>query len=83
MTKFETIMQFAVENGGTFTSKDANRLIGHTYYCNGSKHVSEMLSRHVKNGTIKRLHKGVFALNSFRDLRGNKEPVNPNQVTLL
>lgn len=83
MTKFEQILQFAVENGGTFTSKDANRLIGHMYYCNGAHHISQMLSRHVKNGTIERIHKGVFRIKNMSKLKGNKEPINPNQITLL
>lgn len=82
MNKFEKIAQFAIENGGTFTSKDASRLLYHTYYCNGNKHISAMLSRHVKNGTLMRLGKGVFKLNTSAHMEKSGAP-KPNQISLL
>lgn len=82
MTKLQVIMQFALENGGTFSSKDANRLIGHTYYCNGAHHVCAMLGRAVKSGTIERVSKGVFRLKHV-PLTGKIAVHHPNQKTLL
>lgn len=45
------------------TKKQAVELID-DHYCNGDKHVGEVLSRMVKSGTLERVKNGVFKIGS-------------------
>ena len=50
------------------------------YYRNWEKHLGDVLSRMVKSGVIKRVKKGIYAINKS----GYAEEIkNPNQLELL
>ena len=61
------------------TKKQAVELID-DHYCNGSKHVGEVLSRMVKSGTLKRIKNGVFTLGNGK---GPKTFIVQNQNSLF
>lgn len=77
-SKSQAIVQFAMCNNNRITTKQAIDLIGHTYYCNGAHHVSKMLSRLVKNGTLIRESKGNYVLKSVVKVKNN-DAIDINQ----
>jgi predicted transcriptional regulator of viral defense system len=81
-SKSQALVQFAMCHNNSITTKQANDLIGHTYYCNGAHHVSEMLTRLVKNGTLVRESRGNYILKSVQSVKNNSEINNPNQNKL-
>lgn len=59
--KRQKIIEFCKKNGNRITKKDAMSLID-DYYCNGEKHVGEVLSRLVKSGVLERIKPGLFKI---------------------
>jgi predicted transcriptional regulator of viral defense system len=81
-SKSQALIEYAMCHNNRITTKQAVDLIGHTYYCNGAHHVSEMLSRLVKNGTLIRESKGNYVLKSVQSVK-NKVLIDiPNQNKL-
>ena len=78
--KQKKILQFAYNNENKVTSKNALELIGNDYYCNSEKYVSEVLSRMVKSGLLKRVKKGSFEILKKQTVYNIS---NPNQFNLL
>lgn len=68
-----------VENA---TLHDIYKNVSFSYYCNEMKHLGNLLSRMVKNGTIERVKKGVFKIAKGK-INTTKQIVNPNQTTLF
>ena len=79
--KQKKILSWFKENE-ILTKKDAVKLIGGYYYCNGSKHTGDVLTRMVKSGLLVRTKigsyvKGVGKRNTVF------ETENPNQNYLF
>lgn len=63
----------------TITTKDAYQLLSHTYYHNGDKYVSEILTRMVRSGHLLRISRGIY-----KSGMGLKKSIEiPNQIKLL
>lgn len=60
-TQRELILKYCQVNNGIST-KDANDLCKHFYYCNHEHYVSEILSRLVGCGKLERISKGKYIL---------------------
>lgn len=54
------ILKDAQERGGTITKKEIVEMYEHLYFCNGDKHLGDILSRMVKSGLLIREKPGVF-----------------------
>lgn len=75
--KAKDILQFIYQNGGTATKSDIVEKFGQRYYCNGSKHLGDMLSRMVKSKKLHRIKRGVFSIS-----KPHNELIN-NQIDLF
>lgn len=63
MTRSQKIVtDFAKDNGGFITKKQAVELLEKHYYCNGAFHIGESLSKMVKSGILERIKRGEFKL---------------------
>ncbi len=60
--KQSLISKDALQRGGQITTAQAVALLGHGYYHNGQKYVSEILGRMVKRGALIRVKRGVYEL---------------------
>lgn len=78
--KQKIIVEFCLSNNNACTKKDAMNLID-THYCNGEKHVGEVLSRMVKAGILVRIKPGYFKLGT--GVKKVKNVHNPNQTNLF
>lgn len=78
MSKADILIQYAVENNNTISHRDGMDLIGHTYYSNAGKYVSEVFGRLVKSGKMERMGKGLFKLKT-----ASNKVDHPNQIKLL
>jgi hypothetical protein len=58
----KAILQFAYQNGNQITTSQANDLLAGNYYCNGTHHVAETLTRMVNNGRLVRTKRGVYEI---------------------
>ena len=76
--KQKAVIRFAQENGGEITKKQAMTIIN-DHYCNGEKHVGEVLSRMVKRGMLTRIKPGLFRVGGLRP----SEALDPNQSKLF
>lgn len=77
----ESIIDYARRSGGKITKKEAVKLIGNTYYHNGSKYVGEVLSRMVKQKFLVRVKPGLYEIG-----KGNREsplPKDDKQINLF
>jgi len=91
MDKRLIILNFAKQNGGNVTKKQALQLIGGYYYCNAAKYVGEILSKLVNNKTLIRIKPGVFKINDFHMVNMDgilrqfqpKQTESKNQIKLL
>lgn len=73
--KQRLILAYARQNGGKITKKKAMEVPGvDTYYCNGAKHVGEIISRMVKRGLLTRIKPGHYEMRFKTD---------PNQTKLF
>lgn len=57
-----TIIDFAKENQGSITKKQAVKLLDKFYYSNGAFHIGNSLSAMVKLGILERVKRGEFKL---------------------
>jgi hypothetical protein len=82
--KASILINDASKNGGKITRARAIELIGHFYYHNGPKYVSEILSRMVWAGKLNRVGRGNYEL-SKRQIKANAAiPESAtNQIKLL
>lgn len=80
--KSRIILDHALRNGNKITKRDAVALIGNTYYCNGAKHVGDILSRLVKSGRLKRLKRGEFEI-SFGEKNRNRQIQSEKQIQIF
>ena len=55
------ITRFVLQNGGTATKQQIVKALD-SYYCNGDKHIGDILSRMVNAGLLKRVKNGVFEI---------------------
>ena len=78
--KRKMVLEYASKHD-TFTKKEIVALVGQTYYCNGHKHIGEMLSRMVKSNHLVRVRKGLFAKGTGK--KQNPFPVPKNQNSLF
>ncbi len=63
MTKQQYIVQFALKNNNQFTISDLTQIPEvNTYYCNGKKHIGEIVKKMLKMGFITRIKKGTYQL---------------------
>jgi predicted HTH transcriptional regulator len=84
MDKQKEILKFVYKNGET-TKKEIIEAMPWDYYCNDSKHFGDIISRMVKNGSLKRIKRGVYEYNADKTIKtGNKiVPVDPTQTNLF
>lgn len=54
----------------------------HWYYCNGSKHISDILHRMIKNGLLKKERSGYYMIGNGKNNK-HIQNHNPNQTKLL
>lgn len=54
----------------------------HWYYCNGEKHISDILHRMVKSGKLSKPKHGYYKLD-FTGTKIKLEDIDPNQLNLL
>lgn len=82
--KQKEILKFVHENGVT-TKAEIIEAMPWDYYYNDSKHFGDIISRMVKNGSLKRIKRGVYEYNTNNFVKtGNKiEPVDPKQTNLF
>lgn len=67
LKKQKLIINAALQNGGSITKKEAILVPGvDTYYCNERKHVGDILSRMVNNGSLIRIKPGHFKVGNFK-----------------
>lgn len=59
---YTAITQFALANGNQITTSQANDLLAGNYYHNGAHYVSEILTRMVNAGRLKRIKRGVYEI---------------------
>jgi len=59
--KQKAVISYAREHGNKITKKEAMSLIDN-HYCNGDKHVGDVLSRMVKASLLIRIKPGCFEL---------------------
>ena len=62
MSREKQIMKLFSLEKTIITKKEITEKLGNTYYHNGSKHLGDVLSRMVNNGTLIRLKLGVFEI---------------------
>ena len=75
------IMKAAQERGGTITKKEILEMYGGHYFCNGAKHVGDILSRMVKSGLLIRERPGVFKIGNGK--KSKPAVIIENQITLF
>lgn len=78
--KQKAVVNFCLQNNNRITKKEAMTIIN-DHYCNGAKHVGEVLSRMVKTGMLIREKPGVFILGKGK--RSNPTKVYDNQPTIF
>jgi hypothetical protein len=81
MDNYTTITKFALENGNQITTSQAHDLLAGNYYHNGAHYVSEILTRMVNAGKLKRIKRGVYEISSGH--RKNLDQINNEQQTTL
>lgn len=74
------IMAILQANGGEVTKAQVVEAIGGDYYCNGSFHVGNSLSRMVNSGILIRVNPGVFKIG--RGNRSKPSTADNNQISL-
>lgn len=74
------ILALARENGGQFTAAQACERFAGNYYCNGEKHVGDAVRRMVAAGFLRRVKKGVYAIETIN--RARQVETDPAQITL-
>lgn len=77
------ILQDAQKNGGTITKKQIVKSYGHCYFCNGSKHLGDILSRMVNSGLLIREKPGVFKIGKGKKTKPAAAAFIENQKTLF
>lgn len=77
--KQQKIIEFLMTHE-TMTKNDAMGLID-DYYCNGAKHVGDILSRMVKRGFIERIKPGLFKRGTTKTVV--RDFKDPNQLDLF
>lgn len=75
--KAKQLLEFAYKNDG-ITTAQAVDLIGHHYYHNATKYVSEMLGRLVKSKHLERIKPGHFKIG-----KAKIEITDPSQISLF
>ena len=78
--KQKIILDFAFKNQNKITKIQAVQLIGNTYFINGAKHTSEVLSRMVKSNLLKRVKNGFYEIQNKQTVTNI---INPNQLQFL
>lgn len=78
--KQKKVIEFCLSNNNTISKKQAMGLIN-THYCNGEKHVGEVLSRMVKQGLLVRIKPGHFQLG--KGTKNKPSTIDNNQVNLF
>ena len=64
--KQKIVINWCIQHDGKITKREAMQLIN-DHYCNGAKHVGEVLSRMVKAGLLNRITPGNFSVgNGYR-----------------
>ena len=58
----KVVTNFAKDNGGFITKKQAVELLDKHYYCNGAFHIGESLSKMVKSSILERVKRDEFKL---------------------
>lgn len=66
LSKKDRILEY-MYSAGTASKKDIIEGTGISYYHNTSKHVGDMLSRLVNNGTLARIKRGIYGINDTED----------------
>ena len=79
--KQKIVIDYARQNGGEITKKQAMKLIN-TSYCNGQKYVGEVLSRMVKAGLLVRVSPGFFRLGKGSKTKPVPQ-VDDNQIEIF
>lgn len=72
--KQKAVIAYCLSHSNRITKKDAMAIIN-DHYCNGQKHVGDVLSRMVKAGMLIREKPGVFVLGKGKR---NKRTVEDN-----
>ena len=75
--KQKKVLAYCRAHDGKITKKEAMTIID-THYCNGEKHVGEVLSRMVKAGLLTREKPGHFTIG-----KGRQVPEPENQTKLF
>lgn len=63
------------------SKSDIKQISGIGYYRNTDKHLGDVLSRMVKNGSLIRVKRGYFQLGQYK--KRNTQINNPNQSSLF
>jgi hypothetical protein len=82
MTTQKDILKLFVNDEFVLSKSFIVLALGNNYYCNAEKHIGDMLSRMVKNGTLIRIKKGVFKRGSSVK-KQNTEFIDENQISLF
>lgn len=78
----QIILNICIQNG-TITKREIVSIAekGHWYYCNAGKHIGEMLSTLVRQGSLVRIKNGTFKLGS--GMRITKQIEDPKQISMF
>ncbi len=73
-----------MKNNGQITRTRAIELIGHCYFHNGPKYVSEVLARMVNSGKLTRIGRGNYEVVAHKKLKAMDAPeLGSNQIKLF
>jgi hypothetical protein len=82
--KANILIADATKNKGQITRTRAIELLGHCYYHNGPKYVSEVLARMVNSGKLIRVGRGSYELTKKKNLKAMDAPeLGSNQTKLF
>ena len=81
MTKQQEIIQF-LRSVETATVQEIFLIISWRHYYYKKRHLGEILTRMVQNGSIQRVKKGIYKAAGERKVRGTAIP-DPNQQSLF
>jgi predicted transcriptional regulator of viral defense system len=78
------LLNDAYKNAGKISRTRAIELIGHCYYHNGPKYVSEILTRLVNSGKLTRVGRGNYEIANKKAIKAVVAPeLGSNQIKLF